>query len=90
MAARAPGAPTANWTNASGALNGPYQPIPSFTVFQGAAGTVTVDQSVGAIGVTGMQFATDGYLVQGDPIALQAPPARAQSAWAMAPRPVAA
>ena len=62
-----------NWTNASGALNGPYQPIPSFAVFQAAAGTVTVDQSAGPIGVTGMQFATDGYQVQGDPIALQGP-----------------
>ena len=60
-----------NWTNADGSVNGPYQPNPTYAVFQGTAGTVTVDASAGAIGVTGMQFATDGYRLQGDAIALQ-------------------
>lgn len=60
-----------NWTDANGAVNGPLQPTPTFTVFQGAAGTVTVDASAGPIGVTGMQIASDGYRIQGDPIALQ-------------------
>lgn len=61
---------TDSWTNASGTINGRYNPNPSFAIFQGSAGTVTVDNSAGAIGVTGMQFATDGYRLQGDPITL--------------------
>ncbi|GLK84668.1 outer membrane autotransporter barrel domain-containing protein [Ancylobacter defluvii] len=61
-----------NWTNAEGTTTGPY-PNPSFAVFQGAPGTVTVDNAQGAIGVTGMQFASDGYRIEGDPIALAAP-----------------
>ena len=32
---------------------------------------VTVDDTAGAIGVTGMQFAADGYRVEGNSIALQ-------------------
>ncbi|WMD18966.1 autotransporter domain-containing protein [Achromobacter seleniivolatilans] len=60
-----------NWTNADGTVRGVYQPNPTFAVFQAPAGTVTVDASAGAIGVTGMQFAADGYRVQGDAIALQ-------------------
>lgn len=39
-------------------------------IFTGAAGTVTVDASLGDIGVSGMQFASDGYRIQGDAIAL--------------------
>ncbi|MFC5374764.1 autotransporter domain-containing protein [Brevundimonas faecalis] len=60
-----------NWTQSDGALNGPFQPNPTFAVFQAAGSTVTVDNSAGAVGVTGMQFAADGYRVEGDPIALQ-------------------
>ncbi|QYJ23673.1 autotransporter domain-containing protein [Achromobacter sp. ES-001] len=60
-----------NWTNLDGTLNGVFQPNPTFAVFQGQAGTVTVDTSAGAIGVTGMQIATDGYRIEGDDIALQ-------------------
>ena len=59
------------WTRSDGAFNGPFNPIPTFAVFQGAAGTVTVDDN--AISVTGMQFATDGYEVTGNPIALADP-----------------
>uniref|UniRef100_UPI0013D78050 hypothetical protein n=1 Tax=Escherichia coli TaxID=562 RepID=UPI0013D78050 len=51
--------------------NGPYQPNPTFAVFQATGGTVTVDASAGAIGVSGMQFAVDNYRIQGDSIALQ-------------------
>ncbi|NIJ65170.1 autotransporter-associated beta strand protein [Sphingomonas leidyi] len=47
-----------NWTNANGTANDSWGS--RFAVFQGAAGTVTVD---GAIGVTGMQFMTDGYAI---------------------------
>ncbi len=60
-----------NWTLLDGSANGSYDPNPSFPIFQGTAGTVTVDDSAGAIGITGMQFATDGYRVEGDAIALQ-------------------
>jgi len=60
-----------NWTDGDGALNGRFQPNPTFAVFQGAGGTVTVDDTAGAIGVTGMQIATDSYRIEGDAIALQ-------------------
>ncbi|MCS3506239.1 autotransporter domain-containing protein [Achromobacter sp. JUb104] len=60
-----------NWANVNGTLNGAFQPNPTYAVFQAQAGTVTVDASAGAIGVTGMQIATDGYRIEGDAIALQ-------------------
>lgn len=60
-----------NWTTVDGAVNGPYQPNPTFAVFQGRAGTVAVDAGTGAIGTTGMQFVTDGYRIEGDSIALE-------------------
>ena len=59
-----------NWTGADGATNGAYSPQPGSVIFAGAPGTVTVDQSAGAISVSGMQFAVDGYVIQGDPISL--------------------
>ncbi|WP_170990116.1 autotransporter domain-containing protein [Aquamicrobium sp. LC103] len=60
-----------NWTTIDGALNGPYRPNPTFAIFQGRTGTVTVDASAGAIGATGMQFVTDGYRIEGDSISLE-------------------
>lgn len=66
-------AASSNWTDANGATNGVLHPQPSFTIFQGAAGTVTADASAGAISVTGMQFASDGYQITGAPIALANP-----------------
>ena len=62
-----------NWTEATGLANAPFSDG-SFAVFQGAAGTVTVDGSLGDVTVEGMQFATDGYVVRGDAIALSAAP----------------
>ncbi|MEG0051812.1 MAG: autotransporter outer membrane beta-barrel domain-containing protein [Comamonas sp.] len=63
-----------NWTEADGAFNGPfYQPSTSFAIFEAEAGTVTVNRAAGAIGVTGMQFASDGYRIEGDVIDLQGP-----------------
>ncbi|MBO9579692.1 MAG: autotransporter-associated beta strand repeat-containing protein [Sphingobium sp.] len=59
-----------NWTQADGTLNGAFAPNPTYAVFQNVGGVVTVDGTAGAIGVTGMQFATDGYRVEGDPITL--------------------
>ncbi|WP_201415031.1 autotransporter domain-containing protein [Mesorhizobium sp. J8] len=60
-----------NWTQVDGAVNGSYKPNPTFAVFQNVGGVVTVDASAGAIAVTGMQFAADGYRVEGDSIDLQ-------------------
>ncbi len=59
------------WTEASGLINAPYQ-NPSFAVFTAAPGTVTVDNSAGQIAVSGMQFATGGYRLQGGAIELAA------------------
>ncbi|KPG76260.1 autotransporter-associated beta strand repeat-containing protein [Pseudomonas libanensis] len=50
-----------NWTGVNGAFDTGWAPN-SFAVFQGTAGTVTVD---GAQGVTGLQFVTDGYNLAG-------------------------
>lgn len=60
-----------NWTTVDGAINGPFLPNPNFAVFQGAGGTVTVDNTLGLIGVTGLQIASDGYRIEGNEIALQ-------------------
>lgn len=57
-----------NWnspTNATGAL-----PDGGYAIFTGAAGTVTVDSGAGPVRVSGIQFATDRYTVQGAPITL--------------------
>ncbi|MGZ3304982.1 MAG: autotransporter domain-containing protein [Asticcacaulis sp.] len=59
-----------NWTEQTGATNGAYNPNPGTVIFTGAPGTVTVDKSAGAIGVTGMQFLVDGYHITGDEIGL--------------------
>jgi fibronectin-binding autotransporter adhesin len=58
-----------NWTQADGLINAPYQDA-SVAVFTGTAGTVTVDDSLGAIRVAGIQFAKDGYRIEGDAIEL--------------------
>ena len=58
----------ASWTLINGTPNNIYNL--AFAVFQNAAGTVTVNQSAGAVGVTGMLFASNGYRIQGDPITL--------------------
>jgi fibronectin-binding autotransporter adhesin len=58
-----------NWTDANGAANATFSDG-SFAVFQATAGTVTVNDSNGAVNAAGMQFASDGYLVQGDTIHL--------------------
>ena len=60
-----------NWTEDAGAANDGFIDA-AFAVFQGAVGTVRVDDSLGAINVSGMQFASDGYIVEGDAINLAA------------------
>ncbi|WP_338576687.1 autotransporter-associated beta strand repeat-containing protein [Brevundimonas olei] len=57
-----------NWTE-DGTTNAPFQNA-AFAVFAGTAGKVTVDDSKGAVNVSGMQFVTDGYVVTGDVINL--------------------
>lgn len=58
-----------NWTTdestPEGALNAPYTDA-AFAVFQGDAGNVTVDNSLGDVIISGAQFATDGYRIGGD------------------------
>lgn len=61
-------ASSTNWnspSNATGAL-----PDGGYAIFTGAAGTVTVDGSAGPVRVSGLQFATDRYRLQGAPITL--------------------
>ena len=53
-------------------MNAPWT-AGGFAIFGGAAGTVTVDNSLGAVTSSGMQFAVDGYLINGGPLALVGP-----------------
>ncbi len=59
---------TTNWTTTNGDANHDWGG--RFAVFQGEPGTVTVDGTDGDISVAGMQFAIDGYRVEGDPITM--------------------
>ena len=58
-----------NWTDVNGAANTRFTDG-SFAVFQSAPGTVTVDASQGDVSAAGMQFASNGYIVQGDAVHL--------------------
>jgi fibronectin-binding autotransporter adhesin len=58
-----------NWTDASGVVNAPYADG-AIAIFTAAPGTVTVDNSLGAVTTAGMQFASDGYVLTGDPLTL--------------------
>ena len=58
-----------NWADSTGATNGAF-PAGALAVFEGHPGTVTVDDSGGAVTVTGMQFANDGFVIAGDPLTL--------------------
>ncbi|MBZ9992169.1 autotransporter-associated beta strand repeat-containing protein, partial [Mesorhizobium sp. BH1-1-5] len=61
-----------NWTDSSGLFAAPFANA-SFAIFQSAPGTVTVDNTNGAVQAAGMQFVTDGYLIQGAAIGLVGP-----------------
>ncbi len=63
-------ATNSNWTTATGSFNAPYSPNPTFAVFQGTAGTITIDDTDGQVKATGLQFASDGYAVDGDALGL--------------------
>lgn len=71
----------ANWTDATGSITGLRSPADAFVIFGGDAGTVTVDGAGGTQPVTtqGIQFASDGYHLNGDPLGLVAPSAGAYS-----------
>ncbi|MDR2240525.1 MAG: autotransporter outer membrane beta-barrel domain-containing protein, partial [Zoogloeaceae bacterium] len=58
-----------NWTNQNGTTQGAWADN-SFAIFEGAPGVVTVDNSLGAVMVSGMQFDANGYRIQGDVITL--------------------
>ncbi|MBR2173181.1 autotransporter-associated beta strand repeat-containing protein [Sphingopyxis sp.] len=58
-----------NWTEFDGSANAPFTDA-AFAVFSGLPGTVTVDASLGGVTASGMQFASDGYVIDGDPVIL--------------------
>jgi outer membrane autotransporter protein len=58
------------WTDANATVTAAMQPQPGFAIFGGAAGTVTIDSVDGAVTATGLQFASDGYTLQGDTLTL--------------------
>jgi fibronectin-binding autotransporter adhesin len=62
-----------SWVDDGNIPNAPFADN-AFAVFMGAAGNVTVDDSLGALNASGMQFLTDGYVIGGDPINLVGPP----------------
>lgn len=59
-----------NWTDSAGSANGAYDSS-TFLIFQGAGGSVLVDNSAGPVSVAnGMQFSVSGYSVVGGEITL--------------------
>jgi outer membrane autotransporter protein len=59
-----------NWSDTMGQYIGPMSPQPAFAIFGGASGMVTVDNTDGDVTATGLQFMSDGYRVNGDPLTL--------------------
>jgi len=59
-----------NFTDSTGSVTAPMAPSGGFAIFGGAPGTVTVDNSAGAVFTSGMQFASDGYQLTGDVLTL--------------------
>src|SRR5690606_39369460 len=57
------------WTTDTGAINAPYS-NGAFAVFMGLPGTVTVDAVNGQVEASGLQFAVDGYVIDGDALSL--------------------
>lgn len=55
-----------NWTQGDGVGNAPWSQS-AFAVFQGAASEVRVNHEHGTVLTSGMQFTTDGYVLNGDP-----------------------
>ncbi len=67
------------WTDDVGSVTASRQPADAFAIFGGAAGTVTVDAASGSVATKGMQFASNGYRLNGDALNLVAPSAGALS-----------
>ncbi|WP_082407494.1 autotransporter outer membrane beta-barrel domain-containing protein [Mesorhizobium sp. 1M-11] len=63
-----------NWADQSGAVNAPWADS-GFAIFMATPGTVTVDNGNGAVRAAGMQFASDGYVIQGGTLTLVGAPA---------------
>jgi outer membrane autotransporter protein len=63
-----------NWTDTSGAINGPMNPVPAFAVFRGAPGTVTIDDSQGVPAISSMLFEVNGYRLTGGRLRLDGGP----------------
>lgn len=60
-----------NWTDPCGAINASWADD-SYAIFMATPGRVTVDDTTaGPVTATGMQFASDGYVVTCDPITLR-------------------
>ncbi len=62
-----------NWTDQDGTVNAPFADA-TFAIFMAAPGAITVDNSLGAVRANGMQFASAGYVVNGDPLTLAGAP----------------
>jgi autotransporter-associated beta strand protein len=62
----------ANWTDDQGSVTSTRVPVNAFVIFGGDAGTVTVDDAGGTqpVPTLGIQFATDGYHLNGDTLSL--------------------
>ncbi|WP_265923282.1 autotransporter outer membrane beta-barrel domain-containing protein [Cupriavidus nantongensis] len=58
-----------NWADSTGKVSAPYM-NGAFAVFEGAPGTVTVDNSLGNVTASGMQFAANGYTLTGNALTL--------------------
>ncbi|HEX7348789.1 MAG TPA: autotransporter-associated beta strand repeat-containing protein [Rhodanobacteraceae bacterium] len=58
------------WTNPLGDGLAPMAPNPGFAIFGTAPGTVKVSNVGGDVSATGMQFAADGYTLDGDTLTL--------------------
>lgn len=63
----------ANWSNIDGSVTSLRQPSNAFVIFGGASGTVTIDSSAGTPSTLGIQFASDGYHLNGDALMFEAP-----------------
>lgn len=63
-----------NWTDGAGALNAQYDDG-GYAVFAGTAGTVTIDNGLGQVTASGMQIASNGYLITGGTLDLVGPQA---------------
>lgn len=58
-----------NWTDADGIASGSWKDD-DFAVFAGFSGIVSLSDSTGTVTVSGMQFSTDGYHLQGNALIL--------------------